>query len=246
MRVHRKRICVQLFLIFTVCLAFSNISYAKESIIKGTVIILNGPSASGKSSIQKKIQEHFDEPYMALGVDVLFDGILPDYYGLGEIHPKGKFKEKDIRWVETMEFDDKKAIKLFIGPIGRKVISGMHYSIAAYANQGNNVVVDYILYEKNWFPELVDTLEGIKVYYVGIQYSLSEIEKREAKRATSPVGHARSHYDTVHYFDKYDLVIKNSKLSAEEIALKIKAYVKNNPKPKAFEFYTKNLEKKTD
>lgn len=210
----------------------------------GTVILLNGPSASGKSSIQKKIQEHFDEPYIRLGIDNLFDGILPDYYGLGEVEPKGKFNEKDIRYVEIFEINDKKAIKLFIGPIGRKIISGMHKSIAAYARSGCNVVVDYILYDQTWFPELLSELKGLKVYYVGIKYPIEVIEEREKKRATSPVGHARSHYKEVHTFDQYDLTITNPSLSAQDIALKIKRYIERIKSPNAFLNYENRLNEK--
>ncbi len=207
----------------------------------GTVIILNGPSASGKSSIQKKIRELFDKPYLKLGIDNLFDAVLPDYYGLGMVQPKGSFSQEDIRYIETMEVRGKKAIKLIVGPIGRKVITGMHYSIAAYAKSGNNVVVDYILYEKEWFSELVNTLKGIKVYYVGLKYPLEIIEKREIKRATSPEGHARSHYDTVHSFDRYDLVIHDATLSAEEVARQIQKYMDKNPNPNAFRDYLKQF-----
>ena len=203
----------------------------------GTIIVLNGPSASGKSSIQKKIQELFNEPYLSLGVDNLFDAVLPDYYGLGMVQPKGTFSQKDIRYIETIEVQGKKAIKLLIGPLGRKVVTGMHHSIAAYAKAGNNVVVDYIPYEKEWFLEFVNALKGIKVYYIGLKYSLQAIEEREKKRATSPVGHARSHYDTVHYFDNYDLVIDDATLSAEEIARNIQHNIDKNPQPKAFVDY---------
>ena len=203
----------------------------------GTVIILNGPSASGKSSIQRKVQEHFKDPYIRVGVDNLFSDILPDYYGMGQVVPKGDFLEKDVRYVENIKVDQKNAVKLIVGPIGQKVINGMHYSIASYARTGNNVVVDYILYDKEWFAELVKALKGVKVYYIGIQYPIEVIEERERKRATSPVGHARSHYKTVHAFDNYDLVINNPKFSAEKIALTIKKYIKDNPNPKSFKDY---------
>ena len=209
----------------------------------GTVIILSGPSASGKSSIQKKIQEYFDEPFLSLGIDNLFDEILPDYYGLGEVKPKGRFSEKDIRYVETLELEGKKAIKLFVGPLGRKVVSGMHRSIASYAHAGNYVVVDYILYEKGWFSELVEELKGVKVYYIGIQFPIEAIEERERKRATSPIGHARSHYKEAHFYDNYDLLIDNPKLTAEEIALKIKNHMKAHQNPMAFESYEKKFKK---
>ena len=131
-----------------------------------------------KAPFRKKFKNILDEPYVALGIDGLFDAVLPDRYALG-VEPTGNFSQEDIRWVETVDIevdsaidgqaDRKPAVKLFIGPVGRKVISGMHATIAAYAQQGNNVVVDYILYENNWFPELVEMLAEIKVYYIGVR-----------------------------------------------------------------------------
>lgn len=187
----------------------------------GKVIVINGPSACGKSSIQKKIQEFADEPYVRLGIDQLFDNILPDYYGLGEIEPKGKFDTKDIRYVSTIEINQKPAIKLHIGSEGRKIIKAMHYSIAEYAKHGNNVVVDYIQYEADWLPELREALSGLDVLYVGIKYPLEAIEKREQSRSTSPTGHARSHYATVHDGFTYAIEITDPTLTAEQIAMLI-------------------------
>jgi chloramphenicol 3-O phosphotransferase len=66
----------------------------------------------------------------------------------------------------------------------------------------------------------LNTSEGvvIKVYFVGVFAPLEIIEEREKLRNTSPCGHARSHYDTVHHNMKYDLEIDTSKQSAEECA----------------------------
>jgi len=48
------------------------------------------------------------------------------------------------------------------------------------------------------------------------------IEERELARATSPKGHARSHYDFVYWDLKYDLEVNSEKESAVEIAKQIK------------------------
>lgn len=207
--------------------------------MSGTIILLNGPSASGKSSIQKKVQEYFNEPYLSLGIDTLFDQLLPDYYGLGEVEPKGHFKTQDIRWVETVDVEGQPAVKLHVGPIGRRVIQGMHQAIAAYAKAGNPLVIDYILYDSDWFSELVEALAPFKVYYIGIDYPLSVLEERESKRATSPVGHARSHFQTVHHYSQYDLTISDPTLSPTDIALNIQAFIEQTPEPTAFNEYQK-------
>ena len=174
------------------------------------VIILNGPSGAGKTTLQKEIQKNFKEPYLKLGIDNFIDSILPDDINLGE-KPKGDFDLKDIRYVTFEEKDGHKSIPLFIGPIGQKVIDGMIGAIKAYADAGNNVVVDFIQYDQTWTPKLKEALKNHTVYWIGVRIPLEELERCEKARGTSPVGHARSHYDTVHLGMTYDLEVNTCK-----------------------------------
>ena len=54
---------------------------------------------------------------------------------------------------------------------------------------------------------------------------LDILEQREQGRGTSPKGHARSHYDTVHWDIVYDLQVDSSKQSPTEIAQSIKDFI---------------------
>lgn len=95
-------------------------------------------------------------------------------------------------------------------------------AIAEYAKTGCNVIVDYISYSDDQRKDLEQSLSGLKTLFVGITVDLDEIERRESSRATSPPGHARSHYNSVHEGWNYDLKIDASKLSADQVAQKIK------------------------
>ncbi|MBN1549430.1 hypothetical protein JW872_02095 [Candidatus Babeliales bacterium] len=206
---------------------------AHENISRGTIIILNGPSCVGKTSTQKALQVIMDEPYIKLGVDGLFDAVLPDSINL-EVVPEGSFRPEDIRYVaESVDADGVKLISLHVGPIGRAVISGMHHAIKAYADQGNNVVVDYILYDQEWLKELVSILKDYRVYWIGLTISLDELERREQERGTSPVGHARSHYHTVHGPKRYDLEVDAEAYDAKVRASMIKQFIMHR-QPRAF------------
>jgi chloramphenicol 3-O phosphotransferase len=91
------------------------------------------------------------------------------------------------------------------------------------------------LYEPRWAGELAQALEGLTAYFVGVRLPLSVLEERERARATSPVGHARSHYQTVHAHGVYDLEIDSSRASPDQCATAIMAYVRAHPQPTAFE-----------
>lgn len=203
---------------------------------RGTVIILNGPSGSGKSSIQREFQtlllknsdnKSTDEHtlWIKLGIDNLFDKPMPDI--TLENMPFWQ-SPNPIRWVTTTHTTDQKAvITLFTGEQGEKVAYGMNSAIAAYAQSGCNSIVDYIAYKQAWIDDLHDKLANIKTYWIKIEIPLDILEERERARGTSPVGHARSHYDTVYGDRTYDLVLDTSKLSAIECAQKLKEFIEN-------------------
>ena len=193
----------------------------------GTVIILNGPSGSGKSSVQKEFQKlMMPNLWIKTGIDDLFDRVMPD------ITPENLnfFRSKNpIRWVEmTKDKEGKPVMPLFVGEQGEKVAYAMNSAIADYAKNGCNVIVDYIAYKKEWLRDLEQKLKNIKTYYVAVKIPLDVLEKREAARATSPQGHARSHYFTVYQDKKYDLEVSSHKNSAKQIAEQLKTMVEKS------------------
>jgi chloramphenicol 3-O phosphotransferase len=154
----------------------------------------------------------------------LFDGPLPD------ITPDNLeyWQTKNaIRWVTTTkDKDNNNVIPLFIGDQGDKVAYGMNSAIFAYAQNGNNVIVDYIAYKKEWLDDLRKKKpENINIYYIKVNIPLEILEQREKNRGTSPVGHARSHYDIIDWDISYDLEIDSGTESPEQIAEKIKTFI---------------------
>lgn len=188
---------------------------------QGTVIILNGPSAAGKSSIQKEFQNlMMPHLWIKLGIDNLFDKPMPDIE-LATIHLWQQLNP--IRWVETTKDpDNNSVITLFTGDEGERVAYGMNSAIAAYAQNGCNVIVDYIAYKKEWLDDLAQKLKGLPVYWVKVSIPLAVLEEREIGRGTSPKGHARSHYDTVFWDKVYDFEVHTNQHTAAQIAQQIK------------------------
>lgn len=205
---------------------------------KGTVILLLGPSGSGKTSIQKAFQQiAMPDLWIKIGIDSLFDLPMPD------ITPDNMDLWKTpnaIRWVESSEDSEGcPVISLQVGPEGEKVAMAMNSAITAYAENGCNVIVDYIPYKSSWLLDLQEKLSSITTYLVGIKISLETLEQREKSRGTSPVGHARSHYKSAYGDFSLDLEVSSEEETPEEIAEKILAKVKCQFNEKALAFLGK-------
>jgi chloramphenicol 3-O phosphotransferase len=179
----------------------------------GTIIILNGPSSVGKSSIMKAFQAKEAKPWLSIGIDNFFVAVLPPKFYL-EDKPEHRLVMHGV----ASQDKEGKLFTLEVGAEGQKVIKGMHQAIAAYAHTGNNVIVDYIKYEDAWIPDLKEALRGVKVIWIGVTAPLEIIQQREKTRGTSPEGHARSHYNTVHQRMNYDLMLDTSVLTPEQSA----------------------------
>lgn len=194
-----------------------NIKTAKT----GSIIVLNGPSAAGKSSIQKAFQKlNMPDLWVKVGIDNLFDFPMPE---ITQENLSYWQNENKIRWVSaTKDSQGKNVVSLHVGELGEQVAYAMNSAIAAYAQNGCNVIVDYIAYKHEWILDLEKKLSPFRVFYVAVDISLEELERREQARKTSPVGHARSHYAQVYWDKNYDLKVNVENQSAEEVAKIIK------------------------
>ena len=91
------------------------------------------------------------------------------------------------------------------------------------------MVVDYILYDRHWLRDLAHCTRDCRTYWVGCDIDLATLEQRERARATSPVGHARSHYDTVHGTGNYDLRVNLTSATPVAVAQTILQHVDTAP-----------------
>jgi len=191
----------------------------------GSIIILNGPSAAGKTSLQKKFQKMMmPNLWIKLGIDTLFDAPMPDI----DLENMAEWqKENPIRWVTNTSDDaGNQVITLLTGDQGDRVAYGMNSAIAEYAKSGCNVIMDYIPYKKEWTSDLQQELAGLSVYWVKVSAPIETLEAREIARGTSPKGHARSHYLNVENDGiSYQLEIDTSQTPVNEGAEKLKNLV---------------------
>lgn len=194
----------------------------------GHVIVLNGPSSVGKSDIQREIQDSFEQPYLVMGIDDLMLRMVADRYFR---RPYGR----DVLWIEgSKDLSGAPLHSVRFGPKGRRIVSGLHHAVAAFALRGNNVVMDYLAFEKDFLVDLTAALHGLPAYLIGLRAPLAILESREQQRSDRPRGTARAHFDIAHEYANYDLELDTSVRSTKECVDVIREYVAEEPNPSAF------------
>lgn len=188
------------------------------------IILLNGTSSSGKSTLAKMLQSHqSDVPYLHAGIDnYIF--MLPRAY----LNPP--------LWsqVFTYEYDGDVIAKIITGPLGHQLMAAMHRSIAALAGAGLNVIVDHVLLEPGWLVEMVGLYAGYRVYFIGVKCPLEITEQREKERKDRTLGQARAQYPVVHADKHYDFEVDTSAATPEACARQIWDFIQQNPSPQRF------------
>jgi chloramphenicol 3-O phosphotransferase len=181
----------------------------KESV---TVILLNGTSSAGKTTLAKSLQQIMDAPYLHVPIDS-FEDMMPGREKTGE--------PGSCLWQ----------------PVFNRMLSGFHYSVAALAAAGSNLIVDHLLIQGvepyNWLQECLDLLAPFTVYFIGVHCPLDELRRRELARGDRGEGQAERQLSQVHQHGVYDLELDTSVLSAKQCAIKIKELVEHDAHPQA-------------
>ncbi|AZZ35298.1 hypothetical protein CIK05_00270 [Bdellovibrio sp. qaytius] len=179
------------------------------------LILLNGTTSAGKSSIVKCLQQKLQSPYLDMGLDK-FLYMLPEHY------------LKQPLWEEVWGHARCK------GELGNRLMSGMHNSIRTMINSGNLVIADHVLIEKNWVSELAELFHDQPAYFIGVHCPLDVAEKREADRKDRTLGSARLQYSVVHQWAHYDFTVDSSTMAPEKSAEKIIEFLASQTSPIGF------------
>ncbi len=198
-----KRICL-IFILSTL-----SVFYTYPT---GIVILLNGTSCSGKTSVAKKLCEtilkNMISEFKHIGVD--------DYY---------RTKNKSF----SSEVNKKKL------PFFAAFYDDMHLNIAKLANSNENLIVDHVFSHNDVFCNFLYRLRNVKkVFFVKLYCSYEEALKRLEKRNLSKDKNSHRIEDTlnnhfgrsgknlpIHFKKHYNFELDTSDLTIEECANKI-------------------------
>ncbi|WP_329117574.1 chloramphenicol phosphotransferase CPT [Streptomyces sp. NBC_01465] len=173
------------------------------------MIVLNGGSSAGKSTVARHLQELLPDPWLTFGTDTFVDALplsmtSSDADGIefgadGEVVVGAAFRELEAAWIA---------------------------GVAAMVRAGARVVVDEVFLgggesQARWEKEL----DGVRVLWVGVRCDAEVAAGREAARGDRTVGMAAAQAELVHRGVRYDLEVDSSRAEALECAQVIAAWV---------------------
>ena len=166
------------------------------------VVVLNGGSSSGTTSIGRCLQEVLVRPWLLLGVDDLIDVAPSSVISYG---PHGE---------------------VVLGEQWGALEAAWSRGVAAMARAGAGVIVDDVFLDGALSQRrAAGYLEGLEVLWVGVRCAPEVAAARERARGDRVVGMAARQAEVVHRGVDYDVVVDSACASALECARVIAARV---------------------
>lgn len=175
------------------------------------VIVLNGGSSSGKSSIARRLQEVLPRPWLTIGTDDFVDALPPSMHS-----------------GEGIEISADGGVQ--VGPEFRQLELAWIAGVVAMVDAGARVIVDEVFLggaasQGRWR----DALGDIDTLWVGVRCEPGTAAEREAARGDRVAGMAAAQATLVHEGVTYDLEVDTTRDEALTCAYAIAAAVERKP-----------------
>jgi len=205
--------------------------------MKNKIIILNGTSSSGKTSIMTEFKELAKECYYG----IMMDGV---HWMLPQKHlVYGKHSELDKQYPLLTEegkkgfYFNKNGVCQF-GEHARNISNDMIDMIKLFASNKRNIIIDYVLFGLEDIKIISQKLKDFDVYMVRVHCEPEELRRREKQRGDRHIGSAEAIQKLID--TKYnDYVLNSTSKTPIELAQELYDFVNNNS-PKALRELLKN------
>jgi len=185
----------------------------------GRILVLQGPSSAGKSTLARQLQVGLEEYWWRLEAD--------DITAMQPVSARTEW------WSPTPEERPHPSWKPEVRL--ERWLAGYFECIATIARTGSNVIAVGAWIDEAWLFDLAGILEGLHALCVGVHCPLEELERREVARGDRHVGYSREHFDVVLAHAPHDLEVNTFTQSWDEIVGDVRALLAAPPEETFFE-----------
>ncbi len=186
------------------------------------IIILNGASSSGKSSIAKELQSILPDNYLHLGIDTFIEMMPKRTINLAD----PDVPSDGFYW-QTEAAENSPALRIKSGEYGVQVNHAYHTTVKHLADLGLKVIVDDVMNGGNEQQSWLETLDDTKSLFVAVMCSDIELRNRENLRTDRINGSALEQNHRVHNGVSYDFQVNTTNCSPQKCAQEIASHITN-------------------
>lgn len=192
------------------------------------LILLNGTTASGKTSISMLLPGILGEPYLTLSIDQ-FLSIIPE-----QIWQEWLWRPTDSNTSGLVKGTAASPrVNQAVNQVVNEVIADMHHTIVDLTNAGHAVIVEHMLLDPQWVHSLAASLGQAPALLVGVRCPVAVAEQRAAQWGEAYAQQVQAQFERVHAHGIYDLEVDTSLLSPDACAMQIQRRLTAEPPPMA-------------
>jgi chloramphenicol 3-O phosphotransferase len=183
------------------------------------VVLVNGSSSAGKTSLCRGLQEAIAHPYLCIGFDdFVFSAPARCYHGAdtAEQTQQDAFTAAGVRMLITSAPGAPRSVTAVFSQVIQRVMDGMAPAVRALVDVGNSVIFDHVLHDRRMYQSVLSSFDGLDVLTVGVVCPVEILEAREAARGDRVLGRVRGLAEVEHSFCDYDVVVDTGKSSPQE------------------------------
>jgi chloramphenicol 3-O phosphotransferase len=174
------------------------------------IILVNGPSSAGKTTLCRALQAAIEEPYLVVGFDDFIFMAPQRYYRGADTRRQDEhdaFTALGVEMVMTSPPGAPPSVTARFGPVFRRILDAMAPAVRALVDGGNPVIFDHVLHDRAMHESCRKAFAGLDVFTVGVTCPIDVLEARERERGDRVLGRARGLAGVVHGFLTYNITV---------------------------------------
>jgi chloramphenicol 3-O phosphotransferase len=200
----------------------------------GRIIILNGTSSSGKSSVAKELKNLIpDGHHMRLD-----DFILGAPEGFRTV--SGDFDSNQVGFFLKFSEDRKRITDYMITPKGYAMMERVHAAVSAFSKEGSTIIYETVISDDQMLRSAAAHFGHHEVFFIAVRCSEEERRKRELNRGDRQFGLYKLKAHFIYELCQYDFEVDNTFGTPLESAVYV-AKMLEEVRPKVFQNLIKEI-----
>jgi len=195
------------------------------------IILVNGPSSAGKTTLCRALQAAIPAPYLVTGFDdFIFMAAPRNSRGAdsGRQDERDAFTSLGVEMVTTSPAGAPPSVTALFGPVFRRILDAMAPAVRALVDGGNAVIFDHVLHDRAMHESCRQAFAGLDIFAVGVTCPIEILEARERERGDRVLGRARGLAGVVHSFMQYDVMVDTGAMTTAACVSAILAAVERH------------------